>query len=335
MHDIKQGFLTHPEYLDELRCLVALLLYKQRGLAFTRSGIGTLHIVLTECFLDLQLRDVVEQRQRYVAALDIHSKVGHDVTRTLLGRVTAYEASRLGIQRAYHRHCVTQVFLRYVERGTQPVVMLLREEVEIVSHNLACGPHRHRIILAFQLNQQAVAQVDSPDSGRVESAHKVEHLPDLTGGDMTPRLGLYVVAHRPHITPQIAVVVKIAYDILSHGELRVVKIMLGKLRHQGFKQCRRRVDSHRLVIGVGCTVVACFKAIGRNLVLRAVVGELHVLGRLIEVAFLVLRLLGHLKRRVVVEGVLNLILHLGSVHFKHPDKTHLKRRKLLLQFLLQ
>ncbi len=127
---------------------------------------------------------------------------------------------------------VGEALARYVELCLQTVEMPFGKQVEMMGNYFFRSHRFYRLRQSFELEQQAVAQVYSPDTGRVESAYGIEYASHIAVVDIYSLRDGNIVGDVAQRACEIAVVVEIADDMLGNAHITFVEVVLrGKAAH--------------------------------------------------------------------------------------------------------
>ncbi len=207
--------------------------------------------------------------------------------------------------------------------------MTQREDVKIIVDNLSGRPDSLGVGHAPQLKRQTVTQVIGTHPGRIKRTDACEYILDFSHVHLYAGIYGQIVVYLRECTRHVAVIVDIADDIAGYRQLTLREVGLGKLRHERLHERLARGYSHRLKTHIIGTAVVGFESVGGYVVLVAIVGKLHLFGRL---AICLGRLFAcggsvdYFESRIVVHLAAHLFLYLRLGHLEHTHETHLHRR---------
>ena len=347
-HRVLEGVLALAEGLDEPLGGVELLLDEDRGVLLrTVGGIAAVLHDFRIAAVDPELRDgETGHRQDQFAVLVVEPEVGNNLLRLVVvavinlaagGRVELPDLVQDGLE-------LVGVQVEAVHELRELPAL---ELVEAVADNADGIRHRGRLLLVFQLDEEALAEIAGSHARRLELLDDLQHRLHLLGVRFDAGAEGEVIDQGLDVAAEIAVVIETADDEGGHrplvlGEVPVAQLLLQALREalldgegvvfgtlvlapvvHGAVVVRRGI----VVVGVGLVVI--FQ--GAAAVLAVLhLGDGHV-ARLVGLAALG-RVVNH---RIVVHHLPHMLLQRLHRHLDQLDGLDLERRELLLQFLFK
>ena len=347
-HRVLEGVLALAEGLDEPLGGGDLLAYEGGGV-FLGTVVGVLAVLhdFGVAAVDAELRDgKAGHRQDQFAVLVVEPEVGNNLLRLVVvavvdlaagGRVELPDLVQDGLE-------LVGVQVETVHELRELPAL---ELVEAVADDADGIRHRGRLLLVFQLDEEAFAEVAGTHARRLELLDDLQHRLHLLGVRFDAGAEGEVIDQGLDVAAEIAVVIETADDEGGHrplvlGEVPVAQLLLQALREalldgegvvfgtlvlapvvHGAVVVRRGI----VVVGVGLVVI--FQ--GAAAVLAVLhLGDGHVAG-LVGLAALG-RVVDH---RIVVHHLPHMLLQRLHRHLDQLDGLDLERRELLLQFLFK
>lgn len=212
-HNPPECLPAHSDRLDEIGCRVATAFQECKGVGLPMRSAGSdLYVADIECAFDRQMRYVVGHAERQSLAISLNIKVGGDVGRSQFrfAFATLERGAGFGVKRADQGYRGFQTF--FCERCSRKQTLHLhaREQIEAMGDDLGSVGHILFRLHAPELEQQAVAQIGSAYTSRIEGTHSIKSPAHLLHGHFHACLHLQILPHKRQRTCQISVAVKTA-----------------------------------------------------------------------------------------------------------------------------
>ena len=347
-HRVLEGVLALAEGLDKPLGGGDLLAHEGGGVLLG-TVVGVLAVLhdFGVAAVDAEFRDgEAGHRQDQFPVLVVETEVGNDLLRLVVvavvdlaagGRVELPDLVQDGLE-------LVSVQMEAVHEFRELTAL---ELVEAVADDADGVRHRGGLLLVFQLDEEALAEVAGAHARGLKLLDDLQHRLHLLGVRFDAGAESEVIDQRFNVAAEISVVVETADDEGGHRPLALGEVPVAQLLLEALREAL--LDGEGVVFGTlvlapvvhGAVVVRCgIVVVGVGLVVifqgtAAVLavfhlGDGHVAG-LVGLAALG-RVVDH---RIIVHHLPHMLLQRLDRHLDQLDRLDLERRELLLQFLFK